>query len=39
MKLILIIVIFVFIVAGSIIADYQWRRWMARQRHNHDDHS
>ncbi len=36
MKLLILIAIFIVIVGGSIFADYQWRRWIARQRNNHD---
>jgi len=38
MKLALIVVV-ILVVAGSIFADYKWRRWMANQRRNHDDRS
>jgi hypothetical protein len=31
MKLILIIVV-VLVLAGSLVADYKWRRWMAARR-------
>jgi hypothetical protein len=38
MKLILIIVV-VMVLAGSLVADYKWRQWMAarrRERHQPD---
>jgi hypothetical protein len=35
MKLILIIVV-VLILAGSLVADYKWRQWMAARRRERD---
>jgi hypothetical protein len=36
MKVVLIIV-GVLIIAGSLIADYKWRQWMAARRHEHEN--
>jgi hypothetical protein len=36
MKLILIIVAVV-VIAGSVFADWKWRRWMEARRHERDD--
>lgn len=35
MKLLLAIVV-VLLVAGSLYADYKWRRWMAARKNEHD---
>jgi hypothetical protein len=35
MKAVLIVVAVV-VIAGSVIADYLWRRWMAARRAEHD---
>jgi len=31
-----LIVVTVFILAGSVFADYKWRQWMAARRREHD---
>ena len=36
MKLVLIVVA-VLVLAGSIVADYKWRQWMAARRREHID--
>jgi hypothetical protein len=36
MRLVLIIVV-ILAVAGSLVADYKWRRWMAARRRGGDD--
>ena len=36
MKLILIVVA-VLVLAGSLVADYKWRQWMAARRRERDD--
>jgi hypothetical protein len=36
MKFILIIVA-VLVLAGSLVADYKWKQWMAARRHERDD--
>jgi len=36
MKVILIIVA-VLVIAGSLVADYKWRQWMAARRREHQD--
>ncbi len=36
MKIVLIIVV-VLAVAGSLVADYKWRRWMAARRRESDE--
>jgi len=38
MKVILIIVA-VLVIAGSLVADYKWRQWMAARRREHQDPS
>jgi len=30
-------IIFFVIVAGSLLADYKWRQWMAARRRDHED--
>jgi len=35
MKLVLIVVVFL-ILAGSLVADYKWRQWMAARRRERD---
>ena len=35
MKIVLIIAV-ILVVAASFFADYKWRRWLARNRHNRD---
>jgi hypothetical protein len=34
MKIVLVIVVLL-VVAGSVFADYMWRRWMADRRRDH----
>lgn len=36
MKLILIVVV-VLVLAGSLVADYKWRQWMAARRRERDE--
>ncbi len=36
MKLVLIIVA-VLVLAGSLVADYKWKQWMAARRHERDE--
>ncbi len=36
MKLILAIVAAI-VIAGSLVADYKWRQWMAARRRDHQD--
>lgn len=38
MKLILIVVV-VLVLAGSLVADYKWRQWMAARRRERDEPS
>jgi hypothetical protein len=38
LKLLLILVIF-FVVAGSFLADYRWKRWIAKQREQRERES
>ncbi len=35
MRIILIIIV-ILIVGASLFADYKWRQWLARNRHDHD---
>jgi len=37
MKL-LLAVLAVLIIAGSLFADYKWRRWISARRHDRDPH-
>jgi hypothetical protein len=34
--MLVVIVVAVIVIAGSIWADYRWRRWMAERRNNRD---
>ena len=36
MKLIFAVIAAV-VIAGSLVADYKWRRWMAARRRDHED--
>jgi len=38
MKLFLVILAII-LIAGSIFADYKWRRWIAARRRDSNDHS